>query len=233
MKFFSLRHQSSRLVPLDRAREFQLELLEKRARGEISDTVLFVEHPSTITQGRGLQWTGQPRERHMPLPVLPKEIVFTESERGGDLTWHGPGQLVIYPIVKLDGSGFGPNHDVTGYLRKLERVLIAVLEDYGLRGEMREQATGVWVGEKKIASIGIAVRKWVTYHGAALNVVNDLAPFQLFSPCGYSSEVMTSLAQIVNNDSRRFLGELIWRERLESVFTAKFASGKKVEVLDV
>lgn len=233
MRFYSLRHQNSRLVPFERAREFQLELLEKRARGEIPDTILFVEHPSTVTQGRGLQWTGQPRERHMPLPALPKEIVFTESERGGDLTWHGPGQLVIYPIVKLDGSGFGPNHDVTGYLRKLERVLISVLEDYGLSGEMREQATGVWVGEKKIASIGIAVRKWVTYHGAALNAVNDLAPFQLFSPCGYASEVMTSLAKIAPPKFAASLAESVWREKLESAFTARFMSDARVEVLDI
>ncbi|MGZ3696949.1 MAG: lipoyl(octanoyl) transferase LipB [Bdellovibrionota bacterium] len=174
------------LVSYAAARELQLELVEKRARGEIGDTVLFLEHEPVITRGRGLQWTGAARERQMPLGALPEGIAYSESERGGDLTYHGPGQLVIYPILQIE--------DVTRYLRALEQATIDVLATFGLAGESREGATGVWVGQHKIASLGIAVRRWVTYHGLALNVVNDLAPFHLISPCGFRPEVMTNLA---------------------------------------
>lgn len=185
------------LTAYDEASALQLDLVEKRARDEIPDTVLFLEHSPVITRGRGLQFTGVVRERHMPAPVgLPSTIEFRESERGGDLTYHGPGQLVIYPILKLDGRGFGPSHDVAAFLRGFEQVAIDLLHDYGLTAERRESATGVWVGDRKVASLGVAVRKWVTYHGMAVNVTNDLAPFRYISPCGYSSEVMTSLREL-------------------------------------
>lgn len=199
------------LVSYEAARELQLELVEKRAAGEIEDTILFLEHESVITQGRGLQFTGQPRPRHMPKPAfLPPEIAFGETERGGDLTYHGPGQLVIYPIVKLDGQGFGPDHDITAFLRKFEGAVIAALAEYGVAAESRESATGVWVGDRKIASMGIAVRKWVTYHGLAINIVNDLKPFHLISPCGFAPEVMTRLSDVAPGfDSNG------WRERFE------------------
>lgn len=209
------------LVPYLEASELQRELVEKRVRGEIPDTVLFLEHASVITRGRGLQWTGEERPRSMPLLApLPAGTEFAESERGGDLTWHGPGQLVIYPIVKLDGSGFGPHHDVAGILRKLESVLIAELAGLGLRAEMRENATGVWVGERKVASIGIAVRKWVTWHGIAINVVNDMAGFGLISPCGFQPEVMTSLAELAPEWAREVGAG--WRGDLEQRLSTGF-----------
>lgn len=191
------------LTPYAEAWEFQKSLVEKRVRDEIPDTFLFVEHPPVITRGRGLQRKAGEDEsavRAMPLGPLPAETEYFEIERGGDLTWHGPGQLVIYPIVKLDGQGFGPNHDVTGFLRKLERTIGECLAEYGLEREARADATGIWVrpagtsqGFRKIASIGIAVRKWVTYHGVGLNLSNSLAGFQAISPCGFSPEVMTTL----------------------------------------
>ena len=204
------------------ARETQLDLVERRARGEIPDTVLFLEHEPVVTRGRGLQWSGAARARHVPLAAeLPRGIAFEESERGGDLTYHGPGQLVIYPIVKLDGSGFGPRHDVAAYLRKLEGALTGMVAPYGLAAEAREGATGVWVGVRKVASIGIAVRKWVTYHGMAVNAVNDLAPFGLISPCGFSPEVMTRLADL----SPRFAEEwgADWRGWLEEKLSHSLA----------
>lgn len=187
----------SGLTSYSEASDLQQSLIEQRAKDEIPDTVLFLEHFPVITRGRGLQFTGAARERHMPAPVgLPESILYCESERGGDLTYHGPGQLVIYPIVKLDGSGFGPKHDVSAFLRKFEQVGIDLLHEQGLNAERRENATGVWVGNHKVASLGIAVRKWVTYHGMAINVSNDLSPFRYISPCGYSSEVMTSLKEL-------------------------------------
>jgi lipoate-protein ligase B len=208
------------------AREVQLELVEKRVRGEIPDTVLLLEHEPVVTRGRGLQWTGVARERAMPLGPLPPGIAFSETERGGDLTYHGPGQLVIYPIIKLDGSQpWAPYHDVAAFLRRFEQLVIEELRALGLaQAGARENATGVWVGDHKIASMGIAVRKWVTFHGMAINVVNDLAPFHLMSPCGYAPEVMTRL-----KDLDPTLPEA-WRPWLEGRLARRWWSGSTIEV---
>ena len=163
----------------------------------------------------------------MPLPKLPEGVAFAESERGGDLTFHGPGQLVIYPICKLDGKGLAPFHDVAGFIRKMERIFMEqiniLLKPVQAKTEAIDDATGVWVrgkGEakanKKIASMGIAVRKWVTYHGLALNCVNDLKYFQLISPCGYSPEVMTRLSDWIPIDQNN------WRKPIEQALAAAF-----------
>jgi lipoate-protein ligase B len=202
------------LTSYEDARQLQLHLVEERARDLIPDTFLFLEHEPVITRGRGLQRAaGQDKAPGMPTPSkLPPGISFAESERGGDLTYHGPGQLVMYPICKLDGRGFGPDHDVTGFLRKLEGVLLAALSRWGIAGESRADATGVWVGKKKTASIGIAVRKWVSYHGIALNCVNDLEPFHLISPCGYNPDVMTRVTDL--NPKLRWTRKT-WRSEAE------------------
>lgn len=194
-------------VAYEEARKLQLELVDQRAAELIPDTVLFLEHEPVITRGRGLQFTGKARQRHMPAPAaLPVGIEFRECERGGDLTYHGPGQLVIYPICKVS--------DVAAFLRGLERALTEVLgARYGVAARGCADATGVWAGERKIASIGIAVRKWVTYHGAAINVTNELAPFHLISPCGFSPEVMTRLADLARPGT---LEAARWRPPLEA-----------------
>lgn len=198
--FFSLRRDGNPIVPYVAAWEFQKILVERRGADEIPDTFLFVEHPPTITRGRGLQRKpGSDDElRSVPMAGVPGGTEYFEIERGGDLTWHGPGQLVVYPIVKLDGSGFGPNHDVSAFLRKLETVFGGWLAMQGLLTESRENATGIWVAmegrpPKKIASIGVAVRKWVTYHGIGLNLSNTLDGFRAISPCGFDPDVMTTL----------------------------------------
>lgn len=209
-------------------RQLQLELVELRHLELIPDTVLALEHQPVITQGRGLQFTGAARPRHMPLPSLPQGVAFSETERGGDLTYHGPGQWVIYPIFKLDGNGWAPHRDVEGFLRQLESVCVALLAHYGVRAETRSHATGVWIGDRKVASIGIAIRKWVSFHGLALNCVNDLKPFYAFSPCGFAPEVMTRLADCAP------LGEN-WRAHLEQVCIQLFnqkltqSGGKPIE----
>lgn len=212
------------LTPYTEARELQQKMVDQRARGEIPDTVIFLEHEPVITRGRGLQGAGS-REggvRHMPAPMLPPGISFSETERGGDLTYHGPGQLVIYPICLLDGEGFGPRRDIDAFLRKFEGVLINVLARYGLAGEHRRDATGVWVGERKLASIGIAIRKWVTYHGMAVNVVNDFDGFRLISPCGFSPEVMVNLAELESSASLPPGWQPQWRAWLESELRREF-----------
>jgi len=207
-------------VDYEAVRKLQLNLVDLRCLDQIPDTVLFLEHTPVVTQGRGLQFTGTPRPRHMPKPAQwPAGVVFCESERGGDLTYHGPGQLVIYPICKLNGAGFAPHHDVALFLRRMEQILINDLTSKGLKAESREQATGIWIDQKKVASLGIAIRKWVTYHGMAINVVNDLKPFFLISPCGFSPEVMTRLEDQMKIDSQH------WRRDLEELYAKAMSPG--------
>jgi len=172
----------------------QEKLLAQRILDEIPDTLIFCEHAPVITRGRGLQKIEGREERAMPLALLPVGTEYVETSRGGDLTWHGPGQLVLYPIMKLGGTGeIGKKigHDVNAYIRFLENIFIRIFEKYNIRASSKPGGSGVWIGPEKIASVGIALRKWVSYHGIALNVVNDLAPFQAFDPCGFQSNVMT------------------------------------------
>ncbi|MCM2278248.1 MAG: lipoyl(octanoyl) transferase LipB [Oligoflexia bacterium] len=229
MRFWSLEGYT----PYEDARQLQLKLVDLRAADLIPDTVLFLEHEPVITKGRGLQFGRTPRPRHMPVPErLPPGIAFAESERGGDLTYHGPGQLVIYPICKLDGQGFGPRRDVTGFLRKLEQLLIEEFSSWGFEAEIRENATGVWVRSRKAVSIGIAVRKWVTYHGVAINCVNDMSPFHLISPCGFNPEVMTCLRDLMaerGNLKMEGWSGAGWRIALESRLARRMAGGLHVE----
>jgi lipoyl(octanoyl) transferase len=169
--------------PYEDVYQFQKTLVEQRICREIPDTLLLGEHPHVITLGRGTHLENLLRQS-LDIPVV-------EIERGGDVTYHGPGQLVGYPILQLrDGEC-----DLHRYLRNLEEVLIRVLAHYGLQGARKPGWTGVWVGERKIASIGVAVRKWVTYHGFALNISTQLECFNRINPCGLPAAVMTSLAE--------------------------------------
>jgi lipoate-protein ligase B len=162
--------------------QLQLELVAQRQRGEIADTLLLVEHPDVITLGR--------RQSSQQNVVAAGDIPIFEIERGGDVTYHGPGQLVGYPILQLDGD----ERDLHAYLRNLEEALIGVCADVGLKGRRNPGWTGVWIGERKVASLGIAVRRWVTMHGFALNVSTELSRFAAINPCGLDAAVMTSLA---------------------------------------
>lgn len=168
--------------------KLQKDLVWRRINNEISDTLILVEHPAVITKGRRSEST------EIVDPQEPQFPVF-EVERGGKVTYHGPGQLVGYPIIDL-----GSRHRrIKEYLRNLEEVLIKVLADYQIWARRRERATGVWVGprgEKKIASLGVAVKRWVTYHGFALNVNTDLKAFDAIQPCGFESAVMTSMKEV-------------------------------------
>jgi lipoate-protein ligase B len=163
--------------------KLQQELVAQRQRGEIADTLVLVEHPDVITLGRRLSSQAN--------VVAPGDIPVVEIERGGDVTYHGPGQLVGYPILALEGD----ERDLHAYLRNLEEALIGVCADVGLAGGRKAGWTGVWIGERKVASIGIAVRKWVTMHGFALNVATDLSRFAAINPCGLDAAVMTSLSR--------------------------------------
>lgn len=166
------------------AHERQLRLVEARQRDEVPDLLLLCEHPPVITVGRRLR-----AQANILVPRFP----IHEVERGGDATYHGPGQLVGYPILKLEGA----ERDLHRYLRDLEEGLILLCGRLGVAAGRREGWTGVWTAdqERKVASIGIAVRRWVTYHGFALNVTTDLSHFHAINPCGLEARVMTSLVR--------------------------------------
>lgn len=167
----------------------QLELVERRIRGEIGDTLVFTEHDPVYTVGlrsgaaAHLLWD----RRHLEAAG----IEVAKTNRGGDITYHGPGQIVGYPIVSL-----AEQRDLHAYLRLLEDVLIAAVATFGLSAHRREGLTGIWSGTRKLAAIGVAVRRWVTYHGFALNVNPDLTHFTGIVPCGIPSAngTVTSVA---------------------------------------
>ncbi len=141
-----------------------------------------VEHPEVITLGR---------RRESRANVVEARFPIVEVERGGDVTYHGPGQLVGYPILALAGE----ERDLHRFLRAIEQALIDLCATLGVAAGRRDGATGVWLGEKKVASIGIAVRRWVTLHGFAINISTDLSHFSAIRPCGFAAEVMTSLSE--------------------------------------
>lgn len=162
----------------------QSDLAEKRHRSEIPDTVLLLEHEPVYTIGRGKDKSslaGGGKEQ-LPFPVI-------ETNRGGQATFHGPGQLIGYLILDLHEYGM----DLHAYLRNIESFLIDFLNEYGISAERSEGQTGVWVADRKIASIGVGVRKWISMHGFALNIGRDLSAFDSIVPCGIQGVEMTSL----------------------------------------
>src|SRR5215831_10438216 len=176
-------------MPYADALEYQRAVARARISGEIAqDVLLLVEHPPVVTLGRSS------KERHLlasPELLATRGIELFEVERGGDVTFHGPGQLVGYPIIDLNRH----RNDLHWYLRQLERVLIDALASLGVAAEPNAGYTGVWTQEKarKIASIGVHARAWVTWHGFALNVSTNLSYFDLIVPCGIPSVTMTSI----------------------------------------
>lgn len=165
------------------AHRLQQELLVERIEGRVGDLLLFTEHEPVVTLGRGSP-VGD--AAGVALPIV-------HVERGGEATWHGPGQIVGYPIVSLPEE----RRDLHRYLRDLEQVVIDTLATYAVVGRREEGLTGVWIGARKVASIGVAVRRWVAWHGFALNVTNDESSFRGFQPCGLDPGVMTRLADHV------------------------------------
>jgi lipoyl(octanoyl) transferase len=164
----------------------QLALVEDRQAERVGDTLLLVEHPHVITLGRSQQ-----AEANV---LAPGDVEVVAIERGGDVTYHGPGQLVAYPIVRLEDG----ERDLHRFLRNLEQAVIATCATFGVTADREPAKTGVWLdsargGRKKLCSMGIACRRWVMFHGLALNVATDLSYFARINPCGFEAMVMTSL----------------------------------------
>ncbi|HEV7429252.1 MAG TPA: lipoyl(octanoyl) transferase LipB [Thermoanaerobaculia bacterium] len=181
------------LVTYENGMRLQQKLVELRQEEAIHDQLLLLEHPPVITLGRG----GDVRNLIAPAETLTSERVrFFETTRGGDITYHGPGQLVGYPIVHL-GEG---KRDVRKYVTKLEEVLIRTVAEYGITAERAEGKRGIWVGNDKIAAIGVRIARWVTSHGFALNVTTNLDHFRLITPCGLHDTGVTSISKLVGHD---------------------------------
>jgi lipoyl(octanoyl) transferase len=188
------------------ALELQRQLARRRVSGELTDDILLlVQHEPVVTLGRGT------RPGSLPLSAAELQdrgVGQFEVERGGDVTFHGPGQLVGYPILDLRGH----REDLHWYLRTLEEALIQGLDLLGIPAGRNRGLTGVWTRGRKIASIGIHVKQWVTYHGFALNVNTDLGYFDLIVPCGIHDVVMTSVAMELGRTD-----ESLWHETRQAV----------------
>jgi lipoate-protein ligase B len=196
------------LVPYVEAWELQKRMVAARIAGEAPDTLLLLEHPPVYTLGRNSL------EEH--ILVSPEELArrgasVERIERGGEVTYHGPGQLVAYPIIKLEGA----ERSVAAMVDNLEQAIIDTLAAYGIPGERLADQRGVWAHGCKIASVGLAVKRWVVMHGMALNVALDLSYFTLINPCGHPETVMTSMEQV--------LGQAPALDEVGTVFADQFA----------
>ena len=175
------------VIPYAEAWELQRNIFEKRKEGKLSDVLLLLEHPHTYTLGKVA------KREHLLLTdeqLVEREISVFDIDRGGDITYHGPGQIVGYPIISLNEW----NKDSHKYLRMLEQTLIDVLGEYEIIAGRKEQLTGAWVKERKIAAIGIKISSWITMHGFALNVNTDLELFNGIVPCGIRDKDVTSMS---------------------------------------
>jgi lipoate-protein ligase B len=206
------------IVPYQRALKLQQGLMQARAQGEIGDALLLLQHPPVVTLGR---FRGE-ETITVPAEMLDRErIAVFHTNRGGGTTYHGPGQLVGYPVLNLKENSLG----VCEYIRKLEATIIKLLLALGIQGHRVAEYPGVWVGEKKVCSIGIHVSHHITTHGFALNVSSDLRYFRYVKPCGLSGEVMTSVSELLGHQ----VGMKTVIENLLSSFSETFCSSCEQE----
>ena len=192
--------------------ELQKKLQSQRISGEIDDQLLLVEHFPVYTLGKNA-----PTE-HL-LINKSDEISIVQSDRGGNVTFHGPGQLVGYPILDLNNY----RKSITWYMRELEQLIINILKDYGIEAERKKGLTGVWVNDKKIAALGVRISRWVTMHGFSLNINPDLKYYQGIIPCGISQYGVTSMANILG-DTVPKMSEI--KEKIVSQFISNFSAYK-------
>ncbi len=186
------------LIGYQEAWDLQRHLWSKRVEGEMPDILLFLEHSHVITLGR------RGNRSHLiasPEVLQAMNIPVFHVERGGDITYHGPGQMVVYPIFNLKEYGYR----LIRFIDQLEETVLRVLRDFGIEGSRNPLNRGVWVGNDKIASIGVAIKRWVSFHGIALNCETDLKYFDLINPCGLQMVKMTSMTKILGKEISRSL----------------------------
>ena len=187
--------------------KLQEELVAERLAGTVTDVLILTEHEPVITVGR--------KSGEMPsTPMETGGVPVVAVERGGEATYHGPGQLVAYPIYFMPEG----RRDLHRYLRDLEEVVIRMLAEVEVEGTRRPGKTGVWVGEKKLASIGVAVRRWVAWHGFSLELFTDLAAYKSFRPCGLEPDVMGRLSDLVDLPPANLLFEVLCVKHFCEVF---------------
>ena len=177
------------LCAYDEVWNLQKEIQAQRIAGESEDTLLLVEHEPVYTLGKNAD------KNHL-LQHYPDNVQIFQIERGGDVTFHGPGQLVGYPILDLHNY----KKSVSWYMRSLEQVIINTLQKYGIKGEQKEDLTGVWIKDKKIAAFGVRISRWVTMHGFALNVNTDMQYYEGIIPCGILEYGVTSMEKLLSHE---------------------------------
>ena len=217
------------LIPYAEAYALQKRVVAARKLDAIEDVLLFCEHPHVITQGRN----GKREHLLAGESVLrQKGVEFFDTSRGGDVTYHGPGQIVAYPILNLGAI----RHDVVWYVRMLEEAMIRATAEFGIAAGREPGKTGVWVGEQKssekLAAIGIHISRWITSHGLAYNVATDLRNFDLIVPCGIADRKATSLEKLLGR--RVDLSEVKPKlaEHLDAVFGLELRQATRVELLE-
>jgi lipoyl(octanoyl) transferase len=209
------------------ALDLQRAVAKARISGELDeDLLLLVEHPPVVTLGRSF------KERHLlasPTLLASRGVELFEVERGGDVTFHGPGQLVGYPIIDLKRH----KRDLHWYLRQVEEALIRAIAPFGLVGERRAGLTGVWTDGRKLASIGVHARDWVTWHGFALNVTTDLRYFDLIVPCGIDAVEMSSVGRELERRGEDNPGSDALVAKVKSSVGAAFGEVFALDVADM
>jgi lipoate-protein ligase B len=205
------------VVPYGEALELQLRLREARQADEIADTLLLLEHPPVYTRGRRTEAHDLPMGEEW---YRTQGIEVHDADRGGRVTYHGPGQVVGYPIMRIA--------DVPEYVHTMESAVIAALADEGIEAEVREGLTGIWAGEAKIGSIGVHVNRGVTTHGFAVNVDNNLQPFEWIVPCGLDGVRMTS----VSKETGRIDGIGCFRKRMAYRFAQAYGMRQRITSLE-
>ncbi len=205
-------------VDYQRVLDWQRKLVKLRKDGMARDTIITVEHPPVLTIGKD----GHP-ENFNNTKLKPIAI-----ERGGDVTYHGPGQLVVYFICNLTRR----KKDMHLYVDKLQDGIIEAFKEYGVDARKDDTNTGVWVGDKKLASLGVAVKQWITFHGVAINLNTDLSDFRQINPCGLTSDVMSSLAQVTNKkiDMTKFSEIIV--DKYAEIFDTAFYKIKLEEIAE-
>ena len=197
------------LVPYGEALDLQKALVEERRAGRVPDLLILLQHPPVITLGVRRDSRSHVTASEQLLAMHGVEV--HEAGRGGDVTYHGPGQIVGYPILDLRPD----RCDVHRYVRDLEEVMIRVCADYGIAAHRVDGLSGAWVGTDKIGAVGVRISRWITSHGFAFNVNTRLEDFQLIVPCGIADRGVTSLGKLV--------GEILSLEEVEDGFTRRFA----------
>jgi lipoyl(octanoyl) transferase len=202
------------IVDYQAALDLQRDLVEQRKQGLIPDQLLLLEHPPVITLG-ARNHNSRANLLETPEALARKGVGLFEAGRGGDVTYHGPGQLVGYPILELPKD----RRDVHRYVRDLEEVLIQSVSDFGITATRIPGLTGIWVGDQKLAAIGIRISRWVTSHGFALNVATDLSHFGLIVPCGISDKGVTSMERLLGREVQMDEVATAVVSRFEAVFS--------------